>query len=262
VIRRLLDWLTPTKEHIDPALAQQLSGVEAIIGYHFRRKPLLIGALKHRSALQESGEDRHHSNERLEFLGDAVLDFVVAEYFYQEFPLMVEGELTKLRSVICSGSVLSRAAAKLDLGKFVILSTNEERTGGRDRVSILEDAFEALIGAIYLDGGMEPAQIFVETHLLDNWREVVRQKEFINYKSLILEHAQAKQWSAPVYALREETGPDHSKSFVVELLINGVTYGRGEGRSKKSAEQEAALVTAELLGLIPGTDPEQERLGR
>lgn len=259
---RFLDWLLSPKERVDSVLAAQLSGLERIIGYRFRRKSLLIGALKHRSVLQQSGEDRHLSNERLEFLGDAVLDFVVAEYFYREFPLMVEGELTKLRSVICSGSVLARAALKLDLGKYVILSLNEERTGGRERQSILEDAFESLIGAVYLDGGLSPARAFVETHLLDNWRDVVRQKEFINYKSLVLEHAQAKQWSAPVYALREESGPDHSKSFVVELVINGVIYGRGEGRSKKAAEQEAALATAEMLGLVPGTTPGQERMGR
>ncbi|MBI5059206.1 ribonuclease III [candidate division KSB1 bacterium] len=260
--RRLIERLFASAGTLDRATSAHLAVLERLIGYRFRRRSLLVDALKHRSALHQLNEDRSRSNERLEFLGDAVLDFVVAEYFYHLFPQMVEGELTKLRSVICSGSVLARAAAKLDLGRFVILSANEERTGGRERASILEDAFEGLIGAIYLDGGLPPARRFVEGYLLDNWRDVVKQREFVNYKSLILEHAQAKQWSAPVYALREECGPDHSKVFVVELLINGVVYGRGEGRSKKAAEQEAALASAEKLGLLPGVEPESGRLGR
>ena len=260
--RRLLEIVFPASARLDRATAAQLAALQKIIRYRFRRPDLLVDAMKHRSALHQLNEDRSRSNERLEFLGDAVLDFVVAEHFYHLFPQMVEGELTKLRSVICSGSVLARAAAKLELGRFVILSSNEERTGGRERASILEDAFEGLIGAIYLDGGVAPARRFVEGFLLDNWREVVKQKEFVNYKSLILEHAQARQWSAPVYALREESGPDHSKVFVVELLINGVVYGRGEGRSKKAAEQEAALASAEKLGLVPRVDPELGKLGR
>jgi ribonuclease III len=260
--RRLLERFFPSAAAPDRATIEHLAVLERAIRYRFRSKSLLVDALKHRSALHQLNQDRSRSNERLEFLGDSVLDFVVAEHFYHLFPQMVEGELTKLRSVICSGSVLARAAAKIELGRFVFLSPNEERTGGRDRASILEDAFEGLIGAIYLDGGLAAARRFVERYLLDNWREVVKQREFVNYKSLILEHAQSRQWSAPVYALREESGPDHSKVFVVELLINGVVYGRGEGRSKKAAEQEAALASAEKLGLIPRVDPEAGPLGR
>jgi ribonuclease-3 len=128
---------------------RKLAELERTIGYRFRNKNLLLDALRHRSALQQLGHDRSRSNERLEFLGDAVLDFVIAEYFYQLFPTMAEGELTKLRSVIASGSVLVRAAKKIDLGRYIEMSVNEERTGGRQRPSILEDAFEALIGAIY-----------------------------------------------------------------------------------------------------------------
>jgi len=229
-------------------------GAQRSIGYRFRDKGLLIAALKHRSVLPQYNEARAQSNERLEFLGDAVLDFIIAEYFYKLFPDMAEGELTKLRSVIASGSVLVRAARRMELGRFILISQNEERSGGRDRPSILEDAFEALVGAIYLDGGKDAAKDFVEIHLLSNWREIVRQREFVNYKSLILEHVQAQQWSAPVYALREESGPDHEKRFVVEVLINGVVHGRGEGRSKRAAEQDAACSTAEQLGLLPHVD--------
>jgi ribonuclease-3 len=250
-------------EHRVPRdILRHVSGLQAGIGYRFKDKTLLVGALKHRSVLPLLAEDRSRSNERLEFLGDAVLDFIIAEYFYTLFPSLAEGELTKLRSVIASGSVLVRAAQKIQLGKFILLSANEERTGGRDRASILEDAFEALIGAIYLDGGHRAAVDFVETHLLGNWKEVVQQKEFVNYKSLILEHVQARQWSAPVYALREESGPDHLKKFVVEVLINGVVHGRGEGKSKKAAEQQAAYSTAMQLGLVsPAESDEDHALG-
>ena len=237
---------------------RKLAELERTIGYRFRNKNLLLDALRHRSALQQLGHDRSRSNERLEFLGDAVLDFVIAEYFYRLFPTMAEGELTKLRSVIASGSVLVRAAKKIDLGRYVEMSVNEERTGGRQRPSILEDAFEALIGAIYLDRGRPSAVEFVELNLLANWREVVQQKEFINYKSLLLEHAQARQWSAPVYTLHEETGPDHSKHFVVDVVIDGVVHGRGEGRSKKAAEQEAAHRTVAELGLLSDAPKEEK----
>ncbi len=246
-------WLPFKRTDLPRETVRKLAALETAIGYRFRNKALLQDALRHRSSLQQTGHDRSRSNERLEFLGDAVLDFVIAEYFFNLFSTMAEGELTKLRSVIASGSVLVRAADKIELGQYIEMSANEERTGGRGRASILEDAFEALIGAIYLDRGHQAAIEFVENNLLANWRDVVQQKEFINYKSLLLEHAQAKQWSAPVYALREESGPDHSKRFVVDVVINGVVHGRGEGRSKKAAEQEAAQRTASQLGLVPQT---------
>jgi ribonuclease III len=248
------------RQPVSRELVRQVIGVQRTIGYRFRDRSLLVDALKHRSMLPLLNEDRSKSNERLEFLGDAVLDFIVAEYFYHLFPMMAEGELTKLRSVIASGSVLVRAAQKIELGKYILISPNEERTGGRERASILEDAFEALIGAIYLDGGREAANDFVETHLLGNWKEVVQQREFVNYKSLILEHVQSKQWSAPVYALREESGPDHLKRFVVEVVINGVVHGRGEGSSKKAAEQQAAYSTAIQLGLIANVNTAAEHV--
>lgn len=238
------------RRRVPPEILHFVIGLQERIDYRFRDISLLVDALKHRSVLPLYGEDRAKSNERLEFLGDAVLDFVVAEYFFHLFPSMTEGELTRLRSVIASGSVLVRAAQKIDLGNYVLLSPNEERTGGRDRASILEDSFEALIGAIYLDGGRKAAREFVEVHLLGNWREVVQQKEFVNYKSLLLEHVQSKQMGTPAYVLCEETGPDHLKRFVVEVVINGVVHGRGEGKSKKAAEQEAAYLTALQLGLI------------
>jgi len=246
----LLDKLGVGSRGIPRELARSLARLEKNIGYRFKNRDLLIGALKHRSVLHSLREDRSHSNERLEFLGDAVLDLVIAEYFYDLFPDMVEGQLTQLRSVIVSGSSLVGAARKLELGQFLLISDNEDRAGGRRRPSILEDAFEAVIGALYLDGGMTAARDFVEIHLLDNWREIVRKDEFVNYKSLVLEHAQANHWPNPIYRLVEESGPDHSKRFVVELILNNEPQGIGEGTSKKAAEQKAASVAAEKFGLL------------
>lgn len=231
-------------------LRQQLWDLEERIGYRFKNPDYLVSSLRHRSILSKENLGRHESNERLEFLGDAVLDFVIAEYFYHLFPGMVEGQLTKLRSVIVSGTSLVGAAKRIGLGDFLIISDNEDKAGGRNRSSILEDAFEALIGAMYLDGGVKPARTFIETHLLDNWREIVTKDEYVNYKSLVLEHAQANSWDSPEYRLVDETGPDHSKRFVVEIFLNGVSYGTGEGTSKKTAEQKAASVAASRLGLL------------
>lgn len=250
----LLEKLGVGLKDIPRELIRALAPLERAIGYRFKNRAFLIGALKHRSALHKLQEDRSASNERLEFLGDAVLDLIIAEYFYNLFPSMVEGHLTQLRSVIVSGSSLVGAAKQLGLGEFIILSDNEERAGGRERASILEDAFEALIGAIYLDGGMKPARDFVEMHLLDNWREIVKRDEFVNFKSLILEHAQANHWPNPEYRLIEESGPDHSKQFVVELFLNNESHGIGEGPSKKTAEQKAASVAARKFGLLQDRD--------
>ena len=231
-------------------LIRFLAPLEKTIGYRFKNRVLLVGALKHRSALHKLQEDRSYSNERLEFLGDAVLDLIIAEYFYHLFPTMVEGHLTQLRSVIVSGNSLVGAAKKLGLGEYIILSENEEKAGGRDRPSILEDAFEATIGAIYLDGGMKAARDFIETHLLDNWREIVKREEFVNFKSLILEHAQANHWPNPEYRLVEESGPDHSKQFVVELILNNESHGFGDGPSKRSPNKKLLPSPAHKFGLL------------
>jgi ribonuclease-3 len=255
LMRKLLDFFDLRRRHIPKEQRTQIALIEKKIGYRFRNPAHLLDALKHRSVLPKLQEERHQSNERLEFLGDAVLDFIIAEYFYHLFPGMVEGQLTKLRSVIVSGTALTRAARKVGLGNYLILSINEERAGGRNRASILEDAFEALIGGIYLDGGLDPAREFVEVHLLDQWREIVQKEEFVNYKSLVLEHSQAHQWPNPVYRLIEESGPDHSKKFVVEVIINGVSEGIGEGSSKKIAEQRAASAAAAKLGLVDKSEP-------
>jgi len=201
---------------------------------------LLLNALKHRSYLDITGENRLLSNERLEFLGDAALNLIVSEHFFQSQSTEDEGTLTVAKSTIVSGSVLAEQAKKLSLGEYLLLSENEERSGGRDRDSILEDAFEALIGAIYIDGGLLPARKFVERFLLEDTGSILAEKSHKNYKSLLQEHAQSRGGNPPAYRVLEETGPDHNKRFFVEVRLNGEVIGTGIGRTKKEAEQKAA----------------------
>jgi ribonuclease-3 len=222
-------------------LRRKLFELERSINYYFRRPELLITALKHRSYLDGVGEDRHLSNERLEFLGDAVLDMVVSDYFYRLHPKDEEGSLTNIKSVIVSGSVLTEQARKLKLGKFLLLSHNEANNGGRNRGSILEDTFEALVGAIYLDGGVEPARRFIHHFLLNDADHILKLRTLKNYKSMLLEYAQSQGREAPLYTVMEEIGPDHDKMYLVEVRLgNGEVLGTGSGRSKKQAEQRAA----------------------
>ncbi len=248
----LKKWFRRPKHYgIDRETLANLQELERIIGYRFKDLTHLCCALKHRSCLADLSQERIHANERMEFLGDAVLDLISSEYFYHSFPEKVEGELTKIKSVMVSGSVLVKEAKRLNLGKYIFLSENEARTGGRSRRSILEDAYEALLGALYLDGGYKTVRRFVENGLLSNWEDIIQRPEFINYKSLLLEHAQHHALPNPTYILRRESGPDHAKNFLVEVFLDGKERGRGEGRSKKIAEQMAACQAVEKLGLLP-----------
>ena len=240
----------PEHYGLDKETLAKLQELERKIGYRFKDLTHLCCALKHRSCLADLSQERIQANERMEFLGDAVLDLISSEYFYHSFPEKVEGELTKVKSVMVSGSVLVKEAKRLNLGKYIFLSENEERTGGRSRRSILEDAYEALLGALYLDGGYKTVRRFVEEGLLSNWEEIIRRPEFINYKSLLLEYAQHRALPNPTYILRRESGPDHAKNFMVEVFLDGRELGRGEGRSKKIAEQMAACQAVEKLGLL------------
>lgn len=214
--------------------------LERLIGYRFRNRDLLVRALKHRSVLAATGEPRVRTNERLEFLGDAVLDLVVREELLQRFPRAREGQLTRLKSLQVSGRQLTRIAREMELGAYLQMSDGEQRSGGRTRASILEDALEALIGAIYLDGGLPAAKRFIDRFIASRARRGRESARDRNYKSLLLEYVQSRGISHPVYRVVSERGPDHEKTFTIEVLIGGVSYGRGGGRSKKRAEQIAA----------------------
>ena len=243
-------WFCSVWRKCPPETQKLLKEFERKIQYRFRNPGLLIQALKHRSYLAVSDESRDWANERMEFLGDAVLDLVSSEYFYQKHPEKLEGEMTQMKSILVSGSVLAREARRMDLGKYLLLSDNEAKSGGRNRASILEDAFEALIGAIYLDGGYRPVQKFLVRELLGNSRDIFRDTRLKNYKSMLLEYTQASGIAPPDYMVKEEIGPEHQKKFVVEVQVENGIRGMGEGRTKKIAEQMAAQEAARELDLI------------
>lgn len=210
------------------------------IDYHFHDEELLIQALKHRSYLVLSGEERLQSNERLELLGDAVLGMVITEYLYKKHPQHEEGTLTNYKSLLVNRSNLSRVAREFNLGQYLFLNESEERSGGRERDSILADAFEAVIGAIYLDGGLEPVRKLVEKHMANHLHGLLTETQLKNYKSLLLEFCQKENLQGPIYIVEDEIGPDHCKTFTVAVMIDGLKRGLGMGQSKKLAEQKAA----------------------
>ena len=219
--------------------------LEDLIGYTFNDRSLMIEALTHSSYANER-HDGTVCNERMEFLGDAVLSIVTAEYLYEKFPNMPEGKLSKLRSSLVCTQSLSSFAREIMLGSFLRLGRGEQSSGGADRPSILEDAFEALIAAIYLDGGIEPAKKHILRFLS---AEIENQHtSFRDYKTALQEIVQQNPDETLNYCLAGESGPDHDKRFEVEVHLNSNVIGRGIGRSKKQAEQEAARESLKLMG--------------
>ncbi|MBQ3135979.1 MAG: ribonuclease III [Clostridia bacterium] len=218
---------------------------EKVIGYEFKNKKLLETALTHSSYANE----RHMSlecNERLEFLGDSVLGIITAEYFYHNLNHLPEGEMTKKRAACACEKSLHGFAKEINLGSYIYLGRGEERMGGRKRASILADAFEAVIGAIYLDGGLENARKFVLDFVK---RAADEQMSFIDHKTMLQEIIQKNPDEHLSYAVVAESGPDHDKRFEVEVYLNSNTIGYGKGKSKKIAEQQAAKQALELMGV-------------
>lgn len=225
---------------------KELEKFQEIIGYKFKDEKLLYQALSHSSYANEKKRTRV-SNERLEFLGDSVLSIVVSKYLFEHFTHIAEGELTKLRaSLVCEKS-LHIFAQKIHLGDYIMLGKGEEITGGRERPSILADAFEAVIAAIFLDGGFEPVTKYILGFMPE---DVQHQKEaaFSDFKTILQEVVQKNPEEKVEYVLAGEEGPDHNKSFVVEVYLNSNVIGKGKGRSKKEAEQMAAKEALELMG--------------
>ena len=215
------------------------------LGYTFNDEAVLIRALSHSSYVNEN-HSAGDSNERLEFLGDSVLGLITAENFFKNYTKLPEGELTKLRAATVCEKSLAGFARQLELGKYLLLGKGEILTGGRERPSIQADAFEAIIAAIYLDGGMEAARNFVLKYI----EEAIRQQQSIrDYKTMLQEVVQRNPGEIIEYVLTGETGPDHDKRFEVEVHLNSNVIGRGIGKSKKKAEQEAAREALELMGL-------------
>ncbi len=227
------------------------AAIEAKLGYRFRDPSHLQKALVHRSHVHVIGNDRRDANERLEFLGDAVLGLVVNEYLYRHFPNREEGDLTKMKSLLVCGTRLSEMAGKLDLGHDILMSRSEAATGGRQRSSILADTMEAVIGAVYLDGGLPAAQAFIDRCLLEGAGSVLSRRGLGNYKSRLQELIQAKYKTPPRYRVLRAEGPDHARVFTVEAVFNGLVLGAGEGHNKKTAEQQAARSALERLEAEP-----------
>lgn len=210
------------------------------IGYRFEDPELLKTALTHSSYVNENKLNYNENNERLEFLGDAVLDAVISEYLYREYPEAEEGSLTKQRAAIVCEQALHLCARKLDLGQYLVLGKGEEHNGGRTRPSMNADAVEAIIGAVFLEGGWEKAKEAALHILKDVIREAAMGHLNRDYKSLVQEKIQAKGESDIRYEVIREEGPDHNKTFTVGLSVGGKVLGHGSGKSKKEAEQQAA----------------------
>ena len=220
--------------------------LEENLRYEFKNKKLLINSLTHSSYANEA-RDGVSSNERLEFLGDSVLSIVVSEYIYKEFNNLPEGELTKLRaSLVCEKS-LCQFSRELDLGKYLRLGKGEDKGGGRERDSILADAFEAVLAAMYLDGGFNVAKNHV-MRFIKNELKHTDDEVFKDYKTALQEIIQKNPEESVTYILTKETGPDHDKVFEVEVRLNSNTIGKGMGKNKKQAEQSAAKEALRLMG--------------
>ena len=222
-----------------------IKDLEAAIGYRFKNISLLQNALTHSSYANERWHNSLLSNERLEFLGDAILGMTVAKYLYQTFPDRPEGELTRMRADMVCEQTLAKVATKIELGRHLLLGNGEELGGGRNRNSILADAVESVIAASFLDGGMEAAQQFIDRFILV---EVPVQKlRNADYKTALQELVQQRKNQVLSYVLTGESGPDHDKKFDVEVRLNGNVVGTGTGSSKKRAEQDAARCALEML---------------
>lgn len=224
-----------------------LAELEARIGYRFRDPSLLDNALLHRSQIHVSGRNRWESNERLEFLGDAVLGAVVSDHLFHLHPGRSEGDLTKMKSLLVCGARLAEVAVAIDLGTHVRMSRSESAAGGRMRPTILADATEAVLGAVYLDGGFAAATQVIHTVVLAGSHDVLDRRSLRNFKSRLQEKIQARHKSPPRYRVVSADGPDHERRFEVVVTFEGEILGRGQGASKKVAEQMAARRALEKL---------------
>ncbi|MBI4673227.1 MAG: ribonuclease III [Chloroflexi bacterium] len=217
-----------------------LTDLETNLGFIFEDKSLLQRALTHRSYLNENPDLPWLDNERLEFLGDAILGFVTAEHLYHRFPEMKEGDLTSLRAALVRGETLAEFATQLNLGPFLYISRGEEAGRGRARPALLAATFEAILGAMFLDQGLEPAHNLIVRLIDAKTQNILQERLDRNAKSLLQELSQGRLKVTPVYRLVETRGPDHAREFTVEAVLGAQVYGAGRGRNKQTAEQEAA----------------------
>ena len=218
-------------------MESKIEELEEIIGYKFKDKSLLELALTHSSYSNDQKKGKMHNNERLEFLGDAVLELTSSEVLFHEYREKTEGELTRLRASLVCEPTLADCAREIHLGDYLLLSQGEDRTGGRNRDSVISDAFEALIGAIYLDGGYNSSKTFIKKYVLN---DIENKQLFFDSKTILQELLQKDYKERVEYVLTREYGPDHDKHFAVDAVFRHRVIGSGEGTTKKRAEQQAA----------------------
>lgn len=226
-----------------------MKNLEKRLGYKFKNLDLLKTALSHSSYANEM-KNGYNSNERLEFLGDSVLSIVVSDYIYKNFSDMPEGDLTRLRASLVCEKALCSFSRELNLGEYLLLGRGEDKSGGRERDSILADAFEAVLAAIYIDGGFENARNLALDFVLRELKNSKHDDSFKDYKTLLQEIIQRNPEESVSYYLTGESGPDHAKNFDVEVRLNSNVIGKGSGKNKKQAEQMAAKQALELMGEI------------
>jgi ribonuclease-3 len=226
----------------------EAEALEAALGYQFKSQELLIRALTHRSSVYEKTSTAAADNEQLEFLGDAILGFVVSDALVSAHPDYPEGKLSKLKAHLVSAVHLHQVAARLKLGDHLLLGRGEEMSGGREKKALLANAIEALIAAVYLDGGIEPAGRFILEHVIGGPEPSSEEAPATDYKSALQELAQSLSLPQPRYAIVEERGPEHAKTFLVEVRVGRDWVSRAEGLSKKSAGQKAAQEILRQLG--------------
>jgi ribonuclease-3 len=237
----------------------ELALLEQRLDYKFRDRAFLFHALCHRSYVNsQKGDSKLPSNERLEFLGDSVLNTLITVHLFHRYPQHEEGRLSKMKSLVVSAKVLALCAETWELGRFLQLSRSEEKSGGRQRPSILADAYEAVLGAVFLDGGFVPAKKLVTASVIAIMDEVLADEELANYKSQLLEFTQGKGLGAPAYEVQSESGPEHQKTFVILVKVQGKVWGKGSGTSKKAAEQAGARAALEAQSGVEPASLAQE----
>jgi ribonuclease-3 len=238
---------------LSTAPAETPGGLSERIGHVFRDPTLLERALTHRSFSNEQRDLRSPNNERLEFLGDTVLGFLIGDLIYRVFPNLQEGALSKIKAHLVSATTLATKARDLELGRYLRMGAGEARSGGSEKLSLLADAFEAIVAAVYLDGGLSAAEAFVRRVFTPDVAGIdVGDLSFHDYKTALQETAQSLGLPLPEYRVVDEYGPDHEKSFVVEVYWDGESFALGKGSSKREAQRKAAKEALRKLGRLPG----------
>ncbi len=228
-------------EHYQNALDVSRKAVEEAIGYSFCNIDQFVEAMTHKSFSNEQGLiNSSPHNERLEFLGDAVLELIVSEYIFKDFPDLAEGQLTRIRAEVVNEGSLAEIARSFGLGEYLLLGKGEDQSGGRQKRSLVADAFEAVLGAVFADGGFEKTRTVVLPLFLDRIHQAASRKEGIDFKTRLQEWLQARKQEVPAYKMISAEGPDHKKTFTCQVSCGGKVLGEGRGKTKKAAEQEAA----------------------